>query len=99
MGPGLVFFDESSLSVTANVRRTWAPRGQSPTLTHPFNWKKACMAAAICYGVQGGGVQLAFHVTAGNYDADTLIQVLVELRRFLDGEKATLLWDRLGRPP
>jgi hypothetical protein len=30
---------------------TWAPRGQPPTLTHPFNWKKASMAAAICYGV------------------------------------------------
>jgi transposase len=65
-------------------------------LTHPFNWKKASMAAAICYGVRGGGAQLAFHVTAGNYDTDTLIQVLGELRRFLGGEKATLLW--LGLP-
>jgi transposase len=64
-------------------------------LTHPFNWKKASMAAAICYGVRGGGAQLAFHVTPGNYDTDTLIQVLCELRRFLGGEQATLLWDGL----
>jgi hypothetical protein len=64
-------------------------------LTHPFNWKKASMAAALCYGVGGGGAQLAFHVTAGNYDTDTLIQVLQGLRRFLGGEKATLLWDGL----
>jgi hypothetical protein len=64
-------------------------------LTHPFNWKKASMAAALCYGVRGGGTQLAFHVTAGNYDTDTLIKVLGELRRFLGGEKATLLWDGL----
>jgi DDE superfamily endonuclease len=64
-------------------------------LTHPFNWKKASMAAALCYGVRGGGAQLAFHVTAGNYDTDTLIEVLSELRRFLGGEKATLLWDGL----
>jgi hypothetical protein len=41
------------------------------------------------------GAQLAFHITAGNYDTDTLIQVLGELRRFLGGEKATLLWDGL----
>ena len=34
-------------------RRTWAPRGRPPTLTHPFNWKKASMAAAQCYGVRG----------------------------------------------
>jgi transposase-like protein len=91
----LVFFDESALSLTPNVRRTWAPRGQPPLLIHPFSWKKASMAAALCYGVGGGGAQLAFHVTAGNYDTDTLIQVLAELRRFLGGEKATLLWDGL----
>ena len=53
------------------------------------------MAAALCYGVRGGGAQLAFHITAGNYDTDTLIQVLGELRRFLGGERATLLWDGL----
>jgi hypothetical protein len=64
-------------------------------LTHPFNWKKASMAAALCYGVRGGGAQLCFHITAGNYDTDRLIQVLGELRRFLGGEKATLLWDGL----
>jgi hypothetical protein len=56
-------------------------------LTHPFNWKKASMAAALCYGVRGGGAQLCFHVRAGNYDTDTLIQVLGELRKFLGGEK------------
>jgi hypothetical protein len=67
----LVFFDESALSLTPNVRRSWAPRGHPPVLTHPFNWKKASMAAALCYGVKGGGAQLAFHITAGNYDTDT----------------------------
>jgi DDE superfamily endonuclease len=88
-------FDESALSLTPNVRRSWAPVGQPPTLTDPFNWKKASMAAALCYGVRGGGAQLCFHVTAGNDDTDTLIEVLCELRRFLGGEKATLLWDGL----
>jgi DDE superfamily endonuclease len=53
------------------------------------------MAAALCYGVRGGGAQLAFHVRAGNYDTDTLIKVLDQLRRLLGGEKATLLWDGL----
>jgi hypothetical protein len=64
-------------------------------LVHPFNWKKASMAAALCYSVRGGGAQLCFHITAGNDDTDTLIQVLGELRRFLGGEKATLLWNGL----
>jgi putative transposase len=73
-------------------------------LVHPFNWKRASMAAALCYGVRvaalcygvgGGGASLCFHVQAGNYDTDSLIGVLGELRRFLGGEKATLLWDGL----
>ena len=51
------------------------------------------MAAALCYGVRGGGAQLCFHITAGNYDTDRLIQVLGELRRFLGGERYDLkLW-------
>ena len=53
------------------------------------------MAAAICYGVRGGGAQLCFHVTSGNYDTDTLIQVIKQLWVFFGGEKATLLWDGL----
>jgi transposase len=44
---------------------------------------------------QGWRRQLAFHVTAGNYDTERLIEVLQGLRRFLGGEKATLLWDGL----
>jgi hypothetical protein len=53
------------------------------------------MAAAICYGVGGGGAQLCFHIRAGNYDTDSLIEVLEGQRRFLGGQKATLLWDGL----
>jgi len=92
----LVFFDESALSLTPNVRRTWAPRGRPPLLRHRFNWHRASMAAALCYGSHGGGASLAFHAHAGNYDTDTLVQVIGELRRFLGGQKATLLWDGLG---
>jgi hypothetical protein len=53
------------------------------------------MAAALCYGPGGGGCQLCFHLQPGSYDTDTLIGVLGQLRRFLGGQKATLLWDGL----
>jgi hypothetical protein len=94
-GAVICFFDESGLSLTPNVRSTWAPRGKTPVLVHPFNWKRASMAAALCYGPQGGGCQLAFHLQPGNYNTDTLIVVLEGLRRLLGGQKATLLWDGL----
>ena len=53
------------------------------------------MAAAICYGSHGGGAEVAFHHQQGAYDTDTLIGALEELRRFLGGQKATLVWDGL----
>jgi len=53
------------------------------------------MAAALCYGSRGGGAQLAFYHQVGAYDTQTLIGALGQLRRFLGGQKATLLWDGL----
>jgi hypothetical protein len=91
----ICFFDESGVSLTPIVRSTWAPRGKTPVLVHRFNWKRASIAAALCFGSDGGGCQLAFHVQPGSYNTDSLIGVLGELRRFLGGQKATLLWDGL----
>jgi hypothetical protein len=45
------------------------------------------VAAAICNGVRGGGARLAFHVQAGNYDTDRLIDVLEGLRTFSAGRR------------
>jgi DDE superfamily endonuclease len=77
------------------VRSTWAPRGKTPLLVHHFNWKRASIAAALCFGSAGGGCRLAFHVQPGSYNTERLIGVLGELRRFLGGQKATLVWDGL----
>jgi DDE superfamily endonuclease len=41
------------------------------------------------------GAALAFHHQLGAYDTDSLIGALGQLRRFLGGQKATLLWDGL----
>jgi len=90
-----VFWDESGVSLLPVVRRTWAPRGVTPVIGHHFNWKRMSMAAALCYGSRGGGAALAFHHQLDAYDTDSLIQALGELRGFLSGQKATLLWDGL----
>jgi hypothetical protein len=90
-----VFWDESGVSLLPVTRRTWAPRGHTPVIHHRFKWKRASMAAALCYGSRGGGAALAFHHQVGAYDTDSLIGALDQLRRFLGGQKATLLWDGL----
>ena len=90
-----MFWDESGASLLPVTRRTWAPRGHTPVIGHHFKWQRASMAAAICYGSRGGGAALAFHHQVDAYNTDTLIQALEQLRRFLGGQKATLLWDGL----
>jgi transposase len=89
-----VFWDESGASLLPVTRRTWAPRGHTPVIRHHFKWKRMSMAAALCYGSRGGAA-VAFHHQLDAYNTDTLIQALGGLRRFLGGQKATLLWDGL----
>jgi hypothetical protein len=91
----LVFRDESGASLLPVVRRTWAPRGHTPVIRHHFKWKRASMATALCYGPNGGGAAVCFHHQEGADDTGTLIGALEELRGFLAGQKATLVWDGL----
>src|SRR4029453_13673133 len=53
------------------------------------------MGAVLCAGSRGGGAAVAFHHQVGAYDTTTLIGALEGLRRFLGGQKATLVWDGL----
>jgi transposase len=45
----IVFEDESGVSLLPSVRATWAPRGHTPVLRHPFNWKRLSLAGALAY--------------------------------------------------
>ena len=90
-----MFWDESGASLLPVTRRTWAPRGHTPVIRHHVKWKRCSMAAALCYGSRGGGAAVAFHHQLDADDTDSLIGALEQLRRFLGGQKATLLWDGL----
>jgi hypothetical protein len=55
----IVFFDDSGISLTPPVRRTWSPRGTTPILRHRVARKRASMAAAPGYhpgGTRASGV-------------------------------------------
>jgi transposase len=91
----IVFQDESGISLTPPLRRTWAPRGQTPVLRFHFNWKRLSMAAALAYRYDGATSRLVFATRAGAYNDASLIEFLIQLRRHLRGDKATLIWDGL----
>ncbi len=43
----ILFQDESGVSERPPVRRTWAPKGETPVLVYAFNWKKLSISAAL----------------------------------------------------
>ena len=90
----IVFEDESGISLSPSVRRTWAPRGKTPVLRTHFNWKRLSMAAALVYA-PGGDARVAFASRPGSFDTESLIEFLTELHAELAGEKVTLIWDGL----
>jgi transposase len=91
----LVFEDESGISQVPVVRRTWAPRGETPVLTHPFNWQRLSVAVALAFRCDGRRPRLFFQTRVGTYRTDSLIGFLRHLRRHFRRQRVILLWDGL----
>ncbi len=91
----LVFQDESGISQRPPVRRTWAPKGETPVLIHAFNWTKMSVSATLAYRWDGARSRLFFQTLPGSYNAESLIAFLKDLKRRFRGEKVILVWDGL----
>jgi len=91
----IVFEDESGVSLLPSVRATWAPRGHTPVLRHPFNWKRLSLAAALVYEPDGSDAHLVFELRPGAYNGELLIEFLTDLHELEPGRRLLLLWDGL----
>jgi len=91
----IVFLDESGLSQKPPVRRTWAPRGQTPVLRHAFNWKKLSICSALAYRWDGQRTRLLFSIVADSYTDEKLISFLAEARKEFRHRKLIVVWDGL----
>lgn len=91
----ILFQDESGISERPPVRRTWAPKGETPVLIHAFNWKKLSICAALGYRWDGQRCRLWFQTRPGSYNDESLIAFLRDLKKHLRGQKAILIWDGL----
>ncbi len=91
----IIFQDESGVSQRPSIRRTWAPKGETPVLIHAFNWKKMSIAAALGYRWDGKHARLFFQTKSDSYNEDSLIVFLKDLKREFRGTKCILIWDGL----
>jgi transposase len=91
----IFFQDESGVSQRPSIRRTWAPRGETPVLIHAFNWSTISICAALGFRWDGQRSQLFFQTREGTYNTESLIAFLRDLKRHLRGKTAILVWDGL----
>ena len=91
----IVFQDESGVSERPPVRRTWAPKGKTPVLTHPYNWNKLSVAGALAYRWDARRCSFLFRTLEGSFKASDIIAFLKALKRHFRGRKVILIWDRL----
>jgi transposase len=91
----LIFLDESGFSESPSLRRTWAPKGQTPVLVVPFNWKRLSAIASLLTTPSARRVGLCLRLHPGSIKQPQVIDYLRALKRHLRGRKAILLWDRL----
>ena len=93
-GATVVFVDESGFSQRPSVRRTWAPRGQTPVLREQFNWKRLWASGAIAWRPHQPRTRLFLSLGPGAIASEQVVAFLRQLRRHLRGP-VVVLWDGL----
>jgi hypothetical protein len=91
----LVFLDESGFMLTPTVRRTFAPRGQTPILRNWDRHDRISAISAITVSPKRKRLGLYFHLMPDdeNVHGEDTVEFLKQLRRNIPGPM-TILWDR-----
>lgn len=90
----LGFLDESGFSQRPPIRATWAPRGQTPVLREPFNWKRLSGIGLVLTTPDADRLRWMLAVHPGGIKGPHIVRFLNALRRHRR-KRVILLWDRL----
>ena len=91
----LAFLDESGFLLIPNVRRTWAPRGQTPIVWHRYRHDRISAISAVTVSCRRQRLGLYFHLHRENISQAEVILFLRYLLREIRGA-IVLLWDGGG---
>jgi hypothetical protein len=90
----LGFLDKSGFAQRPPIRTTWAPRGQTPPLVEPFNWKTLSGIASVLTQPDGRRSRWLLAVHRGSIRSAQVVLFLNSLKRHRR-RPVILLWDRL----
>jgi len=96
LGAAIVFVDEAGFLMAPLVRRSWAPRGQTPVLRQRGrSRRKVSVIAALVISPKRKRVRACFGLLPdANFDGESVLAFLRELRCNLR-VPMVLVWDRL----
>lgn len=95
-GGTLIFLDESGFSENPPLRRTWAPKGETPVVkTRGRYWRRMAAIGALAYRADGRRARVFLTLHPGNVRSAEIVAYLKHLRRHVRG-RATLIWDGLN---
>ena len=88
----MAFLDESGFLLIPNVRRTWAPRGETPIVRHRYRHDRISAISAVTVSFRRHRVGLYLHFHQDNISQ---VEVAVFLRYLLQQIRGNivLLWD------
>ena len=93
LGACLVFIDESGFLLIPNVKRTWAPRGQTPTVRYCFKHNKISAINALVVSPRRKRIALYLQFRKRSFKGPDVKRFLQHLLKQVHGP-IILLWDR-----
>jgi transposase len=90
-----VFLDESGFMLQPLVRRTWAPRGQTPVHRSWDRHDRVSVISALTVAPERRRLNVYWRAQRRNIGADDIVVFLRQLRRGLR-RRLVLIWDRWG---
>jgi hypothetical protein len=88
----LVFLDESGFLLIPNVKRTWAPTGQTPTIRYCFKHSKISAISALAVSPKRKHIALYLQFRRRSFKGPDVKRFLHELLKHVHGP-IILLWD------
>ena len=84
----IVFVDESGISERPTRVRTWAPKGQTPTIQFHFNWNHVSVIAGLTR------TNCLFRLHEGSIKKEEIVEFLKALKAHLS-QPLLVIWDGL----
>lgn len=78
------------------MRRTWALRGETPTIVSSGSWKSMTMAGLLVFTPEGKHPHIMFRLQPGTMKKEHFLAYLKDIKRMMRGRKLLLIWDGLA---